>query len=156
MVLCQATESQLYKHFLTRGTTQADDCIWERYFESTLRKGFVKSISFNDKELFILTEKGETLQDFGSIEKYEKHVKWKKFIENAKEIVVIIVTPLIAFLAVISTALPYFKKDQPLEIKQPIILHIDNLGRQPQVQNDTNNSRNQSKSVQDSTNNMHP
>lgn len=90
------------------------------YKDYLLKTGYIKRLN-TSPETFILTTKGIRVQNAGGLSEYFKKQKIKNFFKFLKKLIVYLITPLIA---IISTFYPIFKKDKPIEIKQPINIHL--------------------------------
>ncbi|CAN5527999.1 hypothetical protein BH11BAC3_BH11BAC3_04340 [soil metagenome] len=91
-----------------------------------LKKGFIKKLTAPANH-YILTDKGEDVQEVGGLYYYNHKQKMKERNTFIKNIVTYGATPLIAIISTIGLVYPLFKEDKPIIIKQPITLHIDNL-----------------------------
>jgi hypothetical protein len=111
------------------------------YKNYLLNTGYIKRLD-TSPDTFILTTKGIDVQNAEGLTKYLKKRRINSFFKILKKLIIYLVTPL---LAIISITYPMFKKDKPIEIKQPIILHIDNLSQ------DTISNKNMNNNTKDST-----
>lgn len=106
--------------------------IWKEHYhflperDYLLRRGYIKKLQ-EPKNHFILDTKGEKAQEVGGLTDARRQEKWDMFLDRAIKLATGVLSPSIAVLALLIALYPTCKKQEPVEIKQPITIHLKTL-----------------------------
>lgn len=119
---------------------------FKRQLKDLLNQEYIERLN-NGSGMYILTDKGKEVQKAGSIKEYKSKKRWKSFWDNAKNTVVYIITPLIAFFSAIY---PMFKNESKIDLVQPIKVIVEDTSKENHLDKSSNNTN---KADSNSTNN---